>query len=632
MRTGIVALALLALAASSGRARASEALTTCDTLSDPLVCVKGSLVDGASAFLVDVLYGDEPVEALGFVVGEEPVERCSRARGCDVCVSVAAELADVSKLCPNVTVSCPLAEPHVSELGCVLFDASEARGREALPVLPDQFSAVVEANILEKRQTLELREYFDREAGVVRQELHHDEERVLHITDTEAGQFASVGADGSCTVTALNGTGPGSAVNPADGRLRSAAELFEGFASGGAYTYEGESVARNIPCDHWREEVNHTFGPNFGIAYTLVWHFAQPDWEWRFQAGHRLPVRAVLNGSEYEVDAGGGWTPTKPFNHVYDWVSFVPGRPDPDLMRLPDGADCALLEQQGVPEPSANFRAAIERTSSGRRRTHLTVEWYDFDGNRVRLERGIDSRGLEEVEVLDGDAGRAYKIFFAADGTVSECEDVSIETAGRGGFRWIYDPTTHHLRRLAPGHVRSPLTGDVPNFRYVGERTARGGLPVGAWVANFEGVEYETEHFGTITLTFRQTLHYKTTDEWALQGNRGLVPVASIVSGSWTPAGGGNATEFHDEVHYLDVDVREPPEGAFNVPAECPGGPEEADSGTFTAGGVAALSVFTLFLGAAIGAVVFHRRGGPGKRHYRLDDETDSSSASTAAH
>lgn len=221
----------------------------------------------------------------------------------------------------------------------------------ALPTLPDSFSAVVEANIMEKNYSTTVWEHYDYEGNRSRFDMHdrHSGAKLSVFEFYGYGKEYRVKGGSACTVGAVPG-GHSHAMGHADGegRMRRSSDIFQ-FGPQFKELYLGQRTARGILCDVWSRDVGHAghrpagHGHNatdYTMNYTLTYSFAADHWTYRTATDplhplpHRVPVRAELAG---QMAAG---PVVQTFHHYYDYVSFAVGRPAPSTFQLPRAAVC----------------------------------------------------------------------------------------------------------------------------------------------------------------------------------------------------------------------------------------------------------------------------------------------------
>lgn len=617
-------LSLLALAAATG---ASGQQQVCSDGGG--VCLEATVIDAGTAIRVRVLEGGSERFSGTVDASDEGETRCfgsvATCTGCLVFDTVDLSVSSSSaRVCAHVELACVFTGFNVT-LPCI--DLDTMFDRTALPPLADEFAAEIEANLAEWNATFTMREYFDAENDRVRQELHRGGEAVVHIIDVAATRFYSV-VGGACEVRNLTGArGPGShVVDPETGRLRSAREMFESFSTS-AYAYAGEDEARGIPTDKWAAQVSHERerrGQTVGINYTLEWHFAQPSWSWRGSANHRLPIRAVLVGTEHNVTAGGAWSAAvREFNHVYEWVSYRPGRPAAALFAVPEDVRCVDLAQPPIPRLDSSWSVVVESTHPGRMRTETFGEAYDYERNWARIDYPGAGTGSAVSDYLDGETGIVFRVVRQTTGvygSVVGCERRQAD--GQAGELW--NPRERHLRRVVPGYQPNSLTGEVEEYAHVGQRHARGIL-CDVWSSEY-AAEYAGEGGRRYALNMTEDYYFSAApwrlslDVSAAQGAaaaNGTVDgaaqhtiVHSRVVGSASLVNGDDVFHFGAEMSYLDVQMGAPDATYFDVPAECgdvrsASGRDEEDG--FSDGAVAGMAVVFLAVGALLGGAVFWR-------------------------
>ena len=109
-------------------------------------------------------------------------------------------------------------------------------------------------------------------------------------------------------------------------------------------------------CNHWRAHIVHNHS-----SYYLDYYFSVPDWKTTWQ--NSTVVRAVINGTSSARPHVSAHT----FYHVYDFIDFHPGPPDPSNFQLPDGYYCQGLrgENKTVPRVPSAFSMEFETVVHG---------------------------------------------------------------------------------------------------------------------------------------------------------------------------------------------------------------------------------------------------------------------------
>ena len=108
-------------------------------------------------------------------------------------------------------------------------------------------------------------------------------------------------------------------------------------------------------CNHWRAQIVHNHS-----SYYLDYYFSVPDWKTTWQ--NSTVVRAVINGTRSARPHASAHT----FYHVYDFIDFHPGSPDPSNFQLPEGYYCQGLkgENKTVPQVPSAFSLELETVTA----------------------------------------------------------------------------------------------------------------------------------------------------------------------------------------------------------------------------------------------------------------------------
>lgn len=104
-------------------------------------------------------------------------------------------------------------------------------------------------------------------------------------------------------------------------------------------------------CNHWRAQIVHNHS-----SYYLDYYFSVPDWKTSWQ--NSTVVRAVINGTRSATPHFSAHA----FYHVYEFIDFHPGSPDPSNFQLPEGYYCQGLkgENKTVPQVPSAFSMEFE--------------------------------------------------------------------------------------------------------------------------------------------------------------------------------------------------------------------------------------------------------------------------------
>ena len=119
-------------------------------------------------------------------------------------------------------------------------------------------------------------------------------------------------------------------------------------------------------CNHWRAHIVHNHS-----SYYLDYYFSVSDWKTTWK--NSSVVRAVINGTRSATTNFSAHA----FYHVYDFIDFHPGPPDPSNFQLPDGYYCLGLkgENKTVPQVPSNFSMEFETVWSRNNSNYTVSNW-----------------------------------------------------------------------------------------------------------------------------------------------------------------------------------------------------------------------------------------------------------------
>ena len=231
-----------------------------------------------------------------------------------------------------------------------------------IPELPGQFSAVVEANIVQWNRTILVREYFDEVGNRGRLEVNFNSTRgnQVGIYDYNLGEIFLI-------PNPFTGDGCGVQLISQSTRLLRVFgfELVNGSVHIGSVShffrldgnvtarYMGVETVRGIPCNRWQTCVIRSSNN----SYTVDYYFSTDDWSFTANpSGGPIPVQVVLTASL-------NTSPLSYFYHIYTFVDFVSGPnsvPD-EVFMVPTGLACTgRIPGQPLPTLPDFFSAYIE--------------------------------------------------------------------------------------------------------------------------------------------------------------------------------------------------------------------------------------------------------------------------------
>lgn len=237
---------------------------------------------------------------------------------------------------------------HVLAQQCL--DGDSTNGPQ-LPTLPNQFSVEIEANIVHRKLTRHVTEYYDYINNRGRIEsysgndsnvtfVNYDTMEVSHIMTTTGGKscFAAPLSSNSSRFARflfgaqLTANGTAAHITTASQFLRFGEQFNE--------TYIGVEIVRGIPCHRW-QSCNISEGSP--TNYTVDYYFTMANWSGE---PSMIPVQVVVNGTRPDNS-------TATIHQVYNVYSFINFRvypADDDLFRVPPGQPC-LGRNAGKPLP-----------------------------------------------------------------------------------------------------------------------------------------------------------------------------------------------------------------------------------------------------------------------------------------
>eukprot|EP00457_Paulinella_chromatophora_P002800 gb/GEZN01002805.1/.p1 GENE.gb/GEZN01002805.1/~~gb/GEZN01002805.1/.p1 ORF type:complete len:731 (-),score=76.33 gb/GEZN01002805.1/:111-2303(-) len=443
-----------------------------------------------------------------------------------------------------------------------------------LPKFPDSFTSVIEATIVDKNYTVEMKEYFDYAKQRTRSESHrgcqdlrcsiytismHDLNKTLTVTQTE-------GEEGICVVSEIRGPF-------GSGHLRSSTEIFEGSRT--AFVYKGVAKARGIDCNWWQatdQMPDFRYPDQINITYTLNYYFSAPNWDFHEgNASRVLPVRAELMGCHLNLTS---MICSNHFLHYYEYVRFSPFvAQDEQLWRFPPSAHCpSVYEPLPLPVLSDDFTATIEAEITAKDYVMVVQEYHDYSHARSRVDHLRQDHHM--VRIHDFHSMTSYQYWSKRDGDVM-CEvrnlSGSRETGSDGHMK-----TSRDMLEYKEG---------LSHWTYQGnDYTVRGFQNCSLWTAvlHQDGLgmdagwdslpaEYHVEWF------FAKPAWISGRDQAAISD---LEPVQTVVVGTfnntafkniynWVGFSPGGAAALSDELFELPAECFEDP------PIEIPRMPRE---------------------------------------------------------
>jgi len=234
-----------------------------------------------------------------------------------------------------------------------------------VPVLPVQFSFVVEANL--RQRTSNIKEYVDGVGNRGRFEIsstNFGANTVVGIFDYNNGEIfliPDVNTGDSCAVKPIAtlsapSQAPSVGFQDVNGTIQigTVSRFFQLLRNTTNATWLGVEVVRGIPCNRWQ-----TCTAMQSSSYTLDYYFATENWDFALGDGP-TPVQVILTAAD----------PRGSLMHTYSFVSFNSGpRSVPDeVFTVPIGLICTG-RTPGPPSPPFPdyFSMSLEVVLSTRR-------------------------------------------------------------------------------------------------------------------------------------------------------------------------------------------------------------------------------------------------------------------------
>lgn len=231
-----------------------------------------------------------------------------------------------------------------------------------LPDIPSQYYATVEANIIQRSESLIVSEYYDQVGDRGRLEITLNGTKEIGIFDYTLGEiFVIPDPDGGdCRVFPISPTNRflsmtfGFTETNGSLHIGSPAATLERIQGTNASTiYHGDDTIRGIPVQHWRSCVSLT-----NNSYLVDFYFSNSTWSYGVGGTSMVPIQFNLNASFL-----GRHGSIENANHVYSFVDFQSGPdsvPD-DVFNVPTGLACkGRIPGQSVPKPPETFSGRLE--------------------------------------------------------------------------------------------------------------------------------------------------------------------------------------------------------------------------------------------------------------------------------
>ena len=239
-----------------------------------------------------------------------------------------------------------------------------------VPDLPDQFSFIIEANVIDLNFTAILTEHYDGPGNRGWLEVRYNEFLKVQIIDYNLGEIFLISGD-DCMVLAI-------ADNPqvlnftfgienrnGTSHIGSPRTFFEGLKQGVSTRYVGEDVIRGIPTQHWQACFYENFYSNL-----IDYYFVAKSWDYTGQGQfldmtQMVPVQFshdTLSNDSYMYDG----TVYNDYR-IYSIVDFKAG-PDsvPDsVFQVPNGLACTgRFPGKPVPQIPPFFSTYVQQVAT----------------------------------------------------------------------------------------------------------------------------------------------------------------------------------------------------------------------------------------------------------------------------
>lgn len=233
-----------------------------------------------------------------------------------------------------------------------------------LPDIPSQFYATVEANLIQRSQTIVVTEYYDQVGDRGRLEVILNGTKEIGIFDYTLGEIFLIPdpQGGDCRVFPISPSTDflrftfGFQERNGSLHIGSPGAVLERIHSMNASTiYLGEDTVRGIPVLHWQSCVSLV-----NNSYLVDYYFSHSNWTYGDQDDNVPMVPIQFNLNDSFVNSRGEIHNS---NHVYTFVDFQSG-PDsvPDeVFTVPTGLACkGRIPGQPIPKPPDTFSGRVE--------------------------------------------------------------------------------------------------------------------------------------------------------------------------------------------------------------------------------------------------------------------------------
>eukprot|EP01083_Nonionella_stella_P098569 277218_1 len=495
----------------------------------------------------------------------------------------------------------------VISLALVFIPIYTVAQEPSLPTLPPRFSAVIEANLLERNQTFIQHEWFDDTVnkakraitfGNITWTMYEDfsdaKDQLWSYKTTHQDTSNAI----SCKLESYKeNKRPWRNEETSSGNLISSADWFE-FGANYSETYLGSNfLIRGISAEAWsrnvtryRESGTRWPGSMRNDTYTITYYFSLEKWDWFKSLEHRIPLRVELIGSRV-TDNGTYLFPPYTYHHYYEYISFLGGHLmdeeglDFDIPAFYDQCNvtaycnvyvnnhiCSLTKGPPLPKIPNSFTTMWEWSSydddtfGSSQATVLYDLYYDYANDRAhsvwRMVDGYETNGIHYLELLRREDGQQVWTWMG-DEDIRNCAMFGSSTSYTG---YQYGLPVMNGTLLAPTRLfafNDRIDTEFSNETWMGYTTIRG-IAAEKWKAKFNITVNGGE--STIWLPYilpgnqRVKMYgdmfwYFSSANWtfAYDMNDTVIPLAFSVTGVWEVYNYSDTSKQYEMVKSIDL-------------------------------------------------------------------------------
>lgn len=336
-----------------------------------------------------------------------------------------------------------------------------------LPKLPDQFTVNIEANILQKNYTINLREVYDYPNNRVMIERYDPKtgEKVRTVINMRDNSSHTYFANQTCVVMAINGSQHfGFLVDANSSHLISVKNLLHFGDELGEKYISGSETVRGIPVHHWQACLKI---PASNGTFLLDYFFSKGEGYYINGILETVPLRAVINGTAKSLSRNGSTSPEyHNFYHIYDFIDFNPGPiQDPSVFEIPVGTFCNnSISSKPLPYVPDHFTVAMEIVSTkpnGDMDRQNQLIYFDNQTKLLRLEGNLIMPNQGNNRPLTIIQDFSSNLLYQIDQWEENCTVTMVSSAG----------PPDSVPAMSPEKIMDIFKG---NFIYQGQKTIRG--------------------------------------------------------------------------------------------------------------------------------------------------------------